>query len=667
MPRGQSGAVRKKANSTERSGGVPTEDTTVVEQSLQCCDEAELLEVVQFEGVPFQSGVHEVVTQPTDPISLTFNESVTPDITHIENPSTYRHPHAMTPPTTKRQDQVHLSNNNNNPTTGSTAAADLNTASNPSPVSPPPYTERSFDELKFQRRDRSPSCFVLCEDEQKTPLEKNVFDEEIPAPEIPLEFKFSQVKGTNDDEVSDADIISTVQFNENGNLLATGDKGGRIVIFKRDNQNTSEYNVYSTFQSHEPEFDYLKSVEIEEKINKIRWLPQRTSSHFLLSTNDKTVKMWKISERQSKVQGWNTQKGDEDAPYDSDSGLRNQSQEIMDTSDNIATNFSTRITRLNVPKVVPSELCIESYPKKIFSNAHAYHINSISCNSDAMTFLSADDLRINVWNLETITSSFNVVDIKPTNMEDLSEVITSAEYHPHHCHLFAYSSSRGAIKLCDMRQSALCDNHRLVFEQEENPQDRSFFSEIIASVSDIAFSPCGRYILSRDYLTVKLWDLVNTGRGPVKSYPVHPFLSQRLCTLYENDCIFDKFEVCWSHDASNYMTGSYNNLFRVGNIDDNNNTCHRYQNDPCGMSNLYQAYIDAADLPTRRNEQIRPILAPKKIITNNPLAKKKRHEICVDHLDYRQKVLHSAWHPSEHILAVAATNRLLIYDSKVAQ
>lgn len=46
-----------------------------------------------------------------------------------------------------------------------------------------------------------------------------------------------------------------------------------------------EYNVYSTFQSHEPEFDYLKSLEIEEKINKIRWLPQQNAAYFLLSTN----------------------------------------------------------------------------------------------------------------------------------------------------------------------------------------------------------------------------------------------------------------------------------------------------------------------------------------------------------------------------------------------
>lgn len=30
-----------------------------------------------------------------------------------------------------------------------------------------------------------------------------------------------------------------------------------------------EYRYLTEFQSHEPEFDYLKSLEIEEKINKV--------------------------------------------------------------------------------------------------------------------------------------------------------------------------------------------------------------------------------------------------------------------------------------------------------------------------------------------------------------------------------------------------------------
>jgi serine/threonine-protein phosphatase 2A regulatory subunit B len=53
----------------------------------------------------------------------------------------------------------------------------------------------------------------------------------------------------------------------------------------------------------------------------------------------------------------------------------------------------------------------------------------------------------------------DIVDIKPVNMEELTEVITAAEFHPVHCNYFAYSSSKGTIKLADMRESALCDHH----------------------------------------------------------------------------------------------------------------------------------------------------------------------------------------------------------------
>lgn len=55
--------------------------------------------------------------------------------------------------------------------------------------------------------------------------------------------------------------------------------------------------------------------------------------------------------------------------------------------------------------------------------------------------------------------SSDIVDMKPCNMEDLTEVITSAEFHPHHCNTFIYSSSKGSTRLCDMRAAALCDHH----------------------------------------------------------------------------------------------------------------------------------------------------------------------------------------------------------------
>jgi hypothetical protein len=59
------------------------------------------------------------------------------------------------------------------------------------------------------------------------------------------------------------------------------------LILNKIQKKGCEYKFYTEFQSHEPEFDYLKSLEIEEKINKIKWCKRQNAAHFLLSTNGK--------------------------------------------------------------------------------------------------------------------------------------------------------------------------------------------------------------------------------------------------------------------------------------------------------------------------------------------------------------------------------------------
>lgn len=50
---------------------------------------------------------------------------------------------------------------------------------------------------------------------------------------------------------------------------------------------------------------------------------------------------------------------------------------------------------------------VAAVPRKVYANAHAYHINSISINSDGETYMSADDLRVNLWNLNISDQSFS--------------------------------------------------------------------------------------------------------------------------------------------------------------------------------------------------------------------------------------------------------------------
>lgn len=78
-----------------------------------------------------------------------------------------------------------------------------------------------------------------------------------------------------------------------------------------------------------------------------------------------------------------------------------------------------------------------------------------------------------------------------------------------------------------MRASALCDRHAKLFEEPEDPMNRSFFSEIISSISDVKLSNNGRYMISRDYLSVKVWDLHMESK-PIETYPVSILTKYRI-------------------------------------------------------------------------------------------------------------------------------------------
>ncbi|KAB2061131.1 hypothetical protein ES319_A10G065800v1 [Gossypium barbadense] len=493
-------------------------------------------------------------------------------------------------------------------------------------------------------------------------------------PPQPLDWKFSQVFGerTAGEEVQEVDIISAIEFDKTGDHLATGDRGGRVVLFertdtkdhdalRRDLERTDhpinrhpEFRYKTEFQSHEPEFDYLKSLEIEEKINKIRWCQTANRALFLLSTNDKTIKFWKVQEKKvKKISEMNL-----DPPKAVGNGCVASSSNSNSPTLCLANGGSSGndfsfppggLPSLRLPVVVTSqETNLVARCRRVYAHAHDYHINSISNNSDGETFISADDLRINLWNLEISNQSFNIVDVKPANMEDLTEVITSAEFHPTHCNMLAYSSSKGSIRLIDLRQSALCDSHAKLFEEPEAPGSRSFFTEIIASISDIKFAKDGRYMLSRDYMTLKLWD-INMDSGPVSTFQVHEYLRPKLCDLYENDSIFDKFECCLSGDGLRVATGSYSNLFRIFG---------------CAPGSTEATTLEASKNPMRRQVQT-PSRPSRSLSSITRVVRRGAETSGVDangnSFDFTTKLLHLAWHPTENSIACAAANSLYMY------
>ena len=97
--------------------------------------------------------------------------------------------------------------------------------------------------------------------------------------------------------VSKNDVLTSLAFDKTGKYLAVGDQGGRVIIFKYNELKNSRYFDYRYFtelQSHEPEFDHLKSIELDEKINAIEFVNNKNSVVQMLTTNDRIIKLWKF-------------------------------------------------------------------------------------------------------------------------------------------------------------------------------------------------------------------------------------------------------------------------------------------------------------------------------------------------------------------------------------
>lgn len=415
-----------------------------------------------------------------------------------------------------------------------------------------------------------------------------------------IEWKFNQVFGdrTVADQIHDEDIITAIEFDTTGRYLSLGDRAGRLIIFDQVDSNskgkapTYEYQYLTELQSHIKEFDYLKSSEIEERINQIQWLRPQGNNLYVLTTNDKTIKAWKISDKKIKKAVFNNK-----------------------------TDKDTKFPQMQVTESGLMPTLLKTYPQ-----LHSYHINSLSVCSNGENFLSGDDLRVNLWTLDRTNEAFNIVDLKPDNLEEISEVITSSKFHPTSNNIFLYSTSKGIIKVGDLRKSSNCEKTAMTLEVKDSG-NKNFFTDIIVSICDATFSNNGRYIFARDFCTVKVWDLANTSK-PMANIPLYDPIKTKLAELYENECIFDKFSLASGPDSNQVATGLFNSTFHILDI--------------------------KRDINTQFEMNFN-----KKTITK--VIPKKCTEVLGSNYDYTRKVLRGAYHPTDNIVAMACLNCLFFY------
>jgi serine/threonine-protein phosphatase 2A regulatory subunit B len=73
--------------------------------------------------------------------------------------------------------------------------------------------------------------------------------------------------------------LQSITFDKQGKFLSVGDRGGRIIIFQRiEEEGQVDYDYLTEFQSHETAFDPLNSQQIPEKVNVMEWINKYQTS-----------------------------------------------------------------------------------------------------------------------------------------------------------------------------------------------------------------------------------------------------------------------------------------------------------------------------------------------------------------------------------------------------
>lgn len=121
----------------------------------------------------------------------------------------------------------------------------------------------------------------------------------------------------------------------------------------------------------------------------------------------------------------------------------------------------------------------------------------------------------------------------------------------------------------------------------------------------------------------------------------YPQVEVQRCQLTPHELVLDFVFSAFLSLRSVIMTGAYNNFFRM--FDRNTKR-------------------DVTLEASRESSKPRAILKPRRVCVGG---KRRKDDISVDSLDFTKKILHTAWHPTENIIAIAATNNLYIFQDKV--
>ena len=151
--------------------------------------------------------------------------------------------------------------------------------------------------------------------------------------------------------------------------------------------------------------------------------------------------------------------------------------------------------------------------RRHFSGGHECCIHSVSARHACQQFLSADDLRVSLWDAEHAVGHC-VADFSPLKIAQLREVLLCACFHPSDPSLLLFSSTSGIVRVADLRLRARAMPAAIELKLSKEGNKEAFLP-----VTGADFSTSSPWIFARDLFRVTIWDLRTTSQ-PLSIVPI---------------------------------------------------------------------------------------------------------------------------------------------------
>lgn len=331
-------------------------------------------------------------------------------------------------------------------------------------------------------------------------------------------------------------LVTNCKISNTGDHQIITDKGGRIIIFKKKERKSSgvpKLEYYYEYPAHDKDFDVHKSLEYSEEIKSLGIFPISDYTKLdIITASYRNIHLDRVYQKSTKV------------------------------VDKPAKDLSKENNFYSLPKLKQSRNEIKHKSLLKLDGIHTSEINSVNLSQmNPEVFMSSDEYKVFLWDINQTNEIFNVVSLD--NSDESLEKITTSCFSPYNPSLFAYGTSKGNLKYCDLRVNSKISDSAITFNDENSNLAKTIFANQLLTIHDINFKLSNDYLMAtRTYLSVNLWDQRKKNE-PLFKFMLYEPIINKLSHLYQNDYFKDRFTLSNDAEGKFLLTGGYNNMFHI--------------------------------------------------------------------------------------------------------